>query len=101
MAQHLNSAQAVFGLCAPADDPGGLQRADAALDQERVAGLSAVLILIVELQRLEGVIGVETVGASQELWAGSHLTAAVTVVIIPLVNTAAVPPDSDDIRQQS
>ena len=72
---HLNAVQVVLGLRATADDPGGLAQAQAAPDHQGVAGLGAVVVLVVELVSLEGVVGEETVGARQELRAWSHLTA--------------------------
>lgn len=91
MAQQLDAAQLVLGHRASANDPGGLQRADAAPDQEAVAGLSAVVVLVVELQRLEGVVGVEAIGASDEFRARSHLAAGIIRIILTPRSHTLVP----------
>ena len=76
MTDHLNTVEVVLGLCAAADDPGGLAEAQTPPDDQSVRGFGAVVVLIVELVSLEGVVGEETVGARQELRSWPHLTAA-------------------------
>lgn len=75
---HLDTVVVVLCLRTPADDPGGLAQAQTSPDDQSVGGFGAVIVLIVELVSLEGVVGVETVGARQKLRAWSHLTAANT-----------------------
>lgn len=68
-------AQAVVRLRASTDDPRGLAQVDTALDEQRVAGLRAVVVLVVELKGVEGVVGEELVGPGKEFRPRSHLTA--------------------------
>lgn len=72
---HLYVMEVVLCLGASADDPGDLTQAQTPSDDQGVRGSGAVVVLVVELMSLEGVVRVENVGASQELWPWSHLTA--------------------------
>lgn len=60
---HLGTVELIVGLGAAADDPGGLAKAQTAPNHQRVGGRGAVVVLVVELMGLEGVVGVEPVGA--------------------------------------
>lgn len=66
--------QVVVGLGGPTGDPGGLAQPQLALDDQRVGGLTAGGVPVVELEGLEEAVGVEKVGAREELRPRPHLT---------------------------
>lgn len=71
---HAHLAQVVLGLGAPAGDPGRLAHAEPAPDHQRVGRVLAAAAGVVVLQRLEGTVGVEGVGAGEELRPGPNFT---------------------------
>lgn len=73
---HLDTVEVVLRLGTTTDDPGSLSQAQTTPDHQCVGGFGAVVVLVVELVGLEGVVGVEAIGARQKLWTWSHLTAA-------------------------
>lgn len=66
--------QVVVGLGGPAGDPRGLAQPQLAFDDQRVGGLAAGRVPVVELEGLEEAVGVEKVGAGEELRPRPHLT---------------------------
>lgn len=67
--------QVVVGLGGTSGDPGGPAQADLALDEQGVGRLPAEGVPVVELVGSEEAVGVEGVGAGEELGSWAHLTA--------------------------
>lgn len=65
--------EVVVGLGGPAGDPGGLAQPELALDDQRVGGVAAGGVPVVELEGLEEAVGVEEVGPREELGSRPHL----------------------------
>lgn len=65
--------EVVVGLSGPARDPGGLAQAELALDDQRVGGVTAGGVPVIELVSLEEPVGVEEVGSGEELGSWPHL----------------------------
>lgn len=68
--------QMVVGLRGAAGDPGGPAQAHPALDEQRVGGLAARGVPVEELVGAEQAVGVESIGAGEELGSRAHLAAA-------------------------
>lgn len=66
--------EVVVGLGGPTGDPGGLAQPELALDDQRVGGVAAGGVPVVELVSLEEAVGVEEVGSGEELGSRPHLT---------------------------
>lgn len=64
----------MFSLSAPGGDPGGLLQTDLAPDQKGVCWVSTAAVGVVVLQGMEVAVGLEGVGASEELWARPNFT---------------------------
>ncbi len=65
----------IVGLGAASDDPGRLAQTQTAPQLQTVARRGAVVVCVVELKRIKRVVVEETVRASEELRAGTHLAA--------------------------
>lgn len=65
--------EVVVGLGGPAGDPGGLAQPELALDDQRVGGVAAGGVPVVELVSLEEAVRVEEVGSGEELGSRPHL----------------------------
>lgn len=74
MENDANLVEVVVGLGGPTSDPGGLAQPKLALDDQRVGGVSAGGVPVVELVSLEEAVRVEEVGSGEELRSWPHLT---------------------------
>lgn len=74
MNHNAHFGEVMFSFSAPTGDPGGLAQTNLSPDYQRVAWLLTATVGIIVLQGLEVTVGVEGVGAGEELWTRPNFT---------------------------